>query len=137
MGRADRNGRRRTLRADMFRPIADGRYPVMLSYGPYAKGLAMQEAYKSQGLRIVKAAPDMLEGSSNNHQNWELFDPEKWVPDGYVLVRVDSRGAGRSPGYLDNWSPREAKDIALCVDWAGVQPWSAARSGCTAYPITR
>ena len=89
----------------------------------------MQEGYKSQWLRIVKSAPEVLEGSSNKYQNWELFDPEKWVPDGYVLVRVDSRGAGRSPGYLEVWSPREAKDIALCVDWAGVQPWSNGKVG--------
>ena len=27
------------LRADVFRPIAAGRYPVLLSYGPYGKGL--------------------------------------------------------------------------------------------------
>jgi predicted acyl esterase len=117
------------LRADVFRPVADGKYPVILSYGPYAKGLAMQEGYKSQWLRIVKSAPEVLEGSSNKYQNWELFDPEKWVPEGYVLVRVDSRGAGRSPGMLEVWSPREAKDIALSVDWAGVQPWSNGKVG--------
>jgi predicted acyl esterase len=117
------------LRADVFRPVADGKYPVILSYGPYAKGLAMQEGYKHAWVRIIKAAPETLEGSSNKYQNWELFDPEKWVPDGYVLVRVDSRGAGRSPGYLETWSPREAKDIALCVDWAGVQPWSNGKVG--------
>ncbi len=35
------------LRADVFRPIADGRYPVILSYGPYAKGLAFQDGYPS------------------------------------------------------------------------------------------
>jgi predicted acyl esterase len=28
------------LRADVFRPVAQGRYPVLLSYGPYAKGLS-------------------------------------------------------------------------------------------------
>jgi predicted acyl esterase len=117
------------LRADVFRPVADGKYPVILSYGPYAKGLAMQEGYKSQWLRIIKAAPEVLEGSSNKYQNWELFDPEKWVPHGYVLVRVDSRGAGRSPGYLETWSPREAQDIATSVDWAGVQPWSNGKVG--------
>ena len=27
------------LRADVFRPIGNGKYPVILSYGPYAKGL--------------------------------------------------------------------------------------------------
>jgi uncharacterized protein len=117
------------LRCDVFQPVADGQYPVIMSYGPYAKGLAMQEGYKHAWLRIVRDAPETLEDSTNKYQNWELFDPEKWVPDGYVLVRVDSRGAGRSPGYLETWSPREAKDIALCVDWAGVQPWSNGRVG--------
>src|SRR5437868_954917 len=115
------------LRADVFRPVADGKYPVIMSYGPYAKGLSMQEGYKSQWLRIVKAAPEVLEGSSNKYQNWELFDPEKWVPDGYILVRVDSRGAGRSPGQLEVWSPREAKDIANCVEWCGTQGWSSGK----------
>jgi uncharacterized protein len=35
------------LRADVFRPAAPGRYPVLLSYGPYAKGLAFQDGYPS------------------------------------------------------------------------------------------
>ncbi|MGB6547517.1 MAG: CocE/NonD family hydrolase, partial [Xanthobacteraceae bacterium] len=75
------------LRADVFRPAADGRYPVILSYGPYAKGLAFQDAYKGNWVRLIKAAPEVLQGSSNKYQNWELIDPEKWVPDGYVCLR--------------------------------------------------
>ena len=31
------------LRADVFRPVQEGRYPVVLSYGPYGKGLAFQD----------------------------------------------------------------------------------------------
>src|SRR5215204_641528 len=31
------------LGADVFRPVKDGRYPALLSYGPYAKGLAFQD----------------------------------------------------------------------------------------------
>ena len=117
------------LRADVFRPLAEGKHPVILSYGPYAKGLSMQDAYKHAWLRIVKANPAIETGSSNKYQNWELLDPERWVPDGYVLVRVDSRGAGRSPGHLDPWSAREAKDLAACVEWAGAQPWSNGKVG--------
>ena len=117
------------LRADVFRPVAEGKYPVILSYGPYAKGLAFQEGYKSAWLRLTKAFPDFAEGSSNKYQNWELVDPEKWVPDGYAIVRVDSRGAGRSPGHLDVWSPREAKDLHDCVEWAGTQSWSNGKVG--------
>jgi predicted acyl esterase len=117
------------LRADVFRPVADGQYPVILSYGPYAKGLAFQEGYKSAWTRMTTAYPETAQGSSNKYQNWELVDPEKWVPDGYAIVRVDSRGAGRSPGFLDVWSPREAKDLHDCVEWAGTQPWSSGRVG--------
>ena len=117
------------LRADVFRPAGDGRYPVILSYGPYAKGLAFQDGYKGNWARLIKAAPEVLVGSSNKYQVWELVDPEKWVPDGYACVRVDSRGAGRSPGVIDIWSPREAQDLYQCIEWAGTQSWSNGKVG--------
>ena len=117
------------LRADVFRPIGEGRYPVILSYGPYAKGLAFQEGYKGNWARLTKAAPEVLQGSTNKYQNWELVDPEKWVPDGYVCLRIDSRGAGRSPGVIDVWSPRETLDHYHSVEWAGTQAWSNGKVG--------
>ncbi len=117
------------LRADVFMPLKEGKYPVILSYGPYAKNLSFQEGYKSQWLRVVKGAPNVLEGSSNTYQNWELVDPEKWVPDGYAIVRVDSRGTGCSPGVVDPWGPRETKDIYHSVEWAGTQAWSNGKVG--------
>ena len=49
--------------------------------------------------------------------------------DGYACVRVDSRGAGRSPGFIDHFSPRETKDFYDCIEWAGVQPWSNGKVG--------
>jgi predicted acyl esterase len=117
------------LRADVFRPLAQGKHPVIVSYGPYAKGLEFQSGYKHNWARLIKAAPEVLEGSSNKYQNWELVDPEKWVPEGYAIVRVDSRGAGRSPGFLDCWSPREAKDLYDCIEWAGTRAWSNGKVG--------
>jgi predicted acyl esterase len=117
------------LRADVYRPTTEGRYPVILSYGPYAKGLAFQEAYAPQWDKMVAEHPDVAAGSTNKYQNWEVVDPEKWVPDGYVCVRVDSRGAGRSPGVIDVWSPREARDFHDCVEWAAGQPWSSGKVG--------
>ena len=117
------------LRADVFRPDGPGRYPVILSYGPYAKGLAFQEGYADQWRLMTEEHPDVARGSSNIHQNWEVVDPEKWVPDGYACVRVDSRGAGRSPGLLDPFSRRETQDLYECIEWAAAQPWSTGKIG--------
>ncbi len=117
------------LRADVYRPIEEGKSPVILSHGPYAKGIAFQEGYKDQWERMEKNHPDVAAGSTNKYQNYEAMDPEKWVPDGYVCVRVDSRGAGRSPGYIDHFSPRETKDLFDCIEWAAIQPWSNGKIG--------
>ena len=117
------------LRADVFRPPGPGPWPVLLTYGPYAKGLAFQEGYPSAWQRMVAEHPDVASGSSNRYQNWEVVDPEKWVPEGYACVRVDSRGAGRSPGFIDPFSPRETRDFHDCIEWAGVQPWSNGKVG--------
>jgi predicted acyl esterase len=117
------------LRADVFAPAAPGRYPVIMTYGPYAKGLAFQDGYPSAWQRMIAEHPDVAYGSSNRYQNWEVVDPEKWVPHGYACVRVDSRGAGRSPGYIDHFSPRETRDFHDCIEWAAVQPWSTGKIG--------
>jgi predicted acyl esterase len=117
------------LRADVYRPIAAGKYPVILTYGPYGKWLHFPQLYKDQWERMCRDQPDVPAGSSNKYQAWEVVDPEKWVPDGYAVVRVDSRGAGRSPGVIDIWSHREAMDLAQCVEWAGAQPWSNGKVG--------
>lgn len=117
------------LRADVFRPPGDGRFPVLLTCGPYAKGLAFQDGYPSAWQRMAERHPDVTAGSSNRYQNWEVVDPEKWVPDGYVCVRVDSRGCGRSPGYVQHFSPRETQDFKQCIEWAGEQAWSNGRVG--------
>ena len=117
------------VRADVYRPTADGKYPVILSYGPYGKWLHFEDLYTDQWRRMAEQHPDVVAGSTNKYQNWEVVDPEKWVPDGYACVRVDSRGAGRSPGFLDIWSAREAKDLHDCVEWAAQQPWSTGKVG--------
>ena len=117
------------LRADVFRPVFKGRYPVILSYGPYAKGLAFQDGYPSAWKRMADLHPDVTAGSSNLYQSWEVVDPEKWVPHDYACVRVDSRGCGCSPGFIDHFSPRETKDFYDCIEWAAAQPWSNGKIG--------
>jgi len=117
------------LRADVYRPDDGGEHAVIITYGPYAKGLPFQEGYPSAWDRMAEKHPDVTAGSTNKYQNWEVVDPEKWVPDGYVCVRVDSRGTGRSPGQIDHFSPRETSDFAECIEWAGKQSWSNGKVG--------
>jgi uncharacterized protein len=117
------------LKADVFRPIGNGKYPVIITYGPYAKGLSFQEGYPGAWNIMIAARPDVPYGSTNKYQNWEVLDPEKWVPDGYVAIRVDSRGCGCSPGFVDCFAPRETEDFYQCIEWAAIQPWSNGKVG--------
>lgn len=117
------------LRADVYRPEEDGPYPVILTHGPYAKWLHFADAVPYAWEALGEQYPETRVGTTSRYQNWEVVDPERWVPDGYVCIRVDSRGAGRSQGFLDPWSPRETEDMYQCIEWAGEQPWSNGKVG--------
>jgi predicted acyl esterase len=103
------------LKADLFRPDAPGRFPVLVEISAYEKD------------KLWVPAPEIAE--SNPYMNWETGDPEWWCPRGYVLVRVDSRGSGKSPGYGRPWSRQENLDFYDSIEWAGVQPWSNGNVG--------
>ena len=75
------------LRADVFLPEKEGKYPVVIALGPYAKGLSFQTGYKGSWDRMIAAYPEIAEGTTAKYANWELLDPEKWTRDGYVCLR--------------------------------------------------
>jgi uncharacterized protein len=111
-----------TLRADVYRPKTDAPVPVIMTLGPYGKGVMYQDHYKAMWDWLIAQHPDLLPGSTRSFMAWETVDPETWVPWGYAVVRVDSRGACRSPGMLDIFSPRETLDYYHAIEWA----WHAA-----------
>lgn len=111
------------IRYDVYRPSLEGRYPVIITYGPYSKGMHFSQSYGLFWKRIKEAYPEILEGTSGKYLNWETVDPEKWVPEGYAVVKVDSRGTGRSEGVIDSCSDREAQDFYDCIEHVAVQPW--------------
>lgn len=119
------------LRADVFLPVAEGRYPVLMSSGPYGKGASFRDSRPYAWNDLVTKHPAAGSRTSNKHQAWEVPDPELWTTFGYAIVRVDSRGAGRSPGRLDIWSVQEARDYYECIEWAARQPWSTGKIGLT------
>ena len=117
------------MRSDIYRPLGDAPCPVIMTYGIYAKGLSYQEGYPMQWAKMVGDHPEILTMSSNKYQNWETTDPECWVPHGYAVIRVDSRGAGWSPGFMDPACHQEIEDLYECIEWAGTQPWSNGKVG--------
>ena len=117
------------LRADVFLPKDDGKYPVIMTYGPYGKGLAFQEGYKMAWERLTGTYPEAARDTTAQYENWETVDPEHWTTDGYICIRVDGRGSGRSPGMVNVWAPREVQDFHDCIEWAAAQPWSNGKVG--------
>jgi len=117
------------LRGDIYRPCSDGPHPAILAMGPYGKSVHFSDGYPQQWSWITEQKPEVLDGSSNKYQNFEVCDPEKFVPDGFACVRIDSRGAGRSPGYLNPWSLREAEDLYECIEWCARLDWCNGKIG--------
>jgi predicted acyl esterase len=115
------------LKADVFRPDADGKFPTILNLGPYQKDK-------------LWVPPPTLEEKPTPSMNWETVTPEWWVPKGYAAVRVDGRGSGKSPGQCEPWSLAEAIDFYDAIEWAAAQPWCNGKvglSGISYYAINQ
>jgi putative CocE/NonD family hydrolase len=116
------------LRADIFRPVKDGKDPVILSYGPYAKSLAFQDGYPSAWQRMADKHPDVTAGSSNLYQSWEVVDPESGCRT-ITYACASTLAAPDAAGLHRSFLPARNKDFYDCIEWAGVQPWSNGKVG--------
>ncbi|MEY2927919.1 MAG: hypothetical protein RL367_2396 [Pseudomonadota bacterium] len=118
--------------ADVFRPAEDGQHPVIMSQSVYGKAFyhecicSEEEALEKERLedRFFSGNPDGLQ-----YENHETVDTSAWVPEGYVCIRVDGRGVGKSPGVQAPWSVQEAADYYDAIEWAGTQDWSNGNVG--------
>ncbi|HEY1891913.1 MAG TPA: CocE/NonD family hydrolase [Steroidobacteraceae bacterium] len=89
----------------VYLPRAQGRFPAVLQYEPYAGGGSgpwSQDAWWPAGM---------------------------WLDNGYAVVFASVRGSGCSQGALDVFGPHEGPDGAAIVDWIGTQSWSDRRVG--------
>ena len=119
------------LRINVYRPDKEGRFPVVMLHGPYGKDTrdADAPAYKDAWEKLTAKYPDLCKQSSCRFVRWEAPDPERWVPDGYIIIHADSRGSNASAGMIDPFSPRETEDFATLITWASRQPWSNGKVG--------
>ena len=104
------------LYADVFRPNFRGKVPVILNTGPYQKDK-------------LWLPPKDLEEDANPYMNWETVNPEWWCPRGYACVRVDVRGAGKSPGKSDPSSYQEGLDAYDAIEWIAKRDWCSGKVG--------
>ena len=127
------------LLADVFRPIAEGKYPTVMSLGAYGKDryrgvICNQEdllAHEEMEDRYFEGNPmeNLPMFGTQTTERSELANTMDWVPRGYVVVRVDGRGAGKSPGVFEQFSLQEAKDYYDAIEWVAKQPWSNGNVG--------
>jgi len=118
--------------ADVFRPDDDEPHPIVINQGFYGKSFdhgiigSDEEARHKEVLedRYFTGNPDGLQ-----YENHESVDSSVWVPKGYVCIRVDARGVGRSPGLQAPFSVQQAEDYFDAIEWAGTQPWSNGNVG--------
>src|SRR5262245_13647481 len=121
-----------TVDKDVRIPMRDGSYLVADVYRP--EGRATQEARPRESLgspegragekfpvlmslsAYLKELQHLPHGAPFTHQ--ERPEPDWWVPRGYILVFVDTRGTGKSPGKTDIWSAQEARDYYDAIEWA-------------------
>ncbi len=105
------------LYADIFRPdIATEKFPAIANITVYNKDK-------------LWIPPSDLEEEANPYMNWEAANPLWWVPRGYVCVRIDSRGTGKSPGRCEPSSYQESVDFYDCIEWLAKQEWCSGNLG--------
>ncbi|CAK7207047.1 hypothetical protein SEUCBS139899_009855 [Sporothrix eucalyptigena] len=132
------------LLADVFRPAGDGRHPVIVRLGVYGRAFdcgavvdessaqASEEREDAWHTKKVHSSTDVAKDIIPPNELYEnmvsanVFD---WVPRGYVCLRVDARGVGKTPGVIDPLSAEEAHDYCDVIAWAAEQPWSNGRVG--------
>ena len=116
------------LRADVYRPdVRDAnneqtRFPVLISLSAYQKSM------------------DRILPHIRPFTHVERPEPEWWTARGYILVFIDTRGTGASPGKADIWSMQEARDLYDAIEWSARQDWSSGKiglAGVSYYAITQ
>jgi uncharacterized protein len=110
------------LYADIYRPSDSDegvKVPAIICWSPFGK--------KFNGIESLKLMTPwdlgMPEGTLSGLEKFEAPDPADWVPRGYAIVNVDSRGAFDSEGVMAIMGTQEAEDGYDVIESIAQQPW--------------
>ncbi|KAI0476579.1 Alpha/Beta hydrolase protein [Xylariaceae sp. FL0804] len=117
------------LYCDIYRPPgsddAAAKVPALLCWSPFGKkfnGLMSLRLMTPWNLGI----PD---GTLSGLEKFEAPDPADWVPRGYAVINVDSRGSGDSEGVMVIMGTQEAEDGYDAIEAVARLPWCSGRVG--------
>ncbi len=97
------------LAVDVYRPVTDGRYPVLLSLSPYSKDIQQKPPQWSHAIESGATA--------------------FYVGNGYIHVIAQGRGAGRSQGQWRWFDDKESTDGYDLIEWIAAQQWCDGNVG--------
>ncbi len=111
------------LAVKIIRPAASGRFPAIVSYGPYHMLERPPEKWETVNQWIGGAANPAI--PADPLQYYAYF-----AQRGYAMVEFDARGTDNSGGYTtDMYSDPERQDGYDMVEWIASQPWSNGNVG--------
>ncbi len=114
------------LCGDIYRPDAEGRFPVLLAFAPHNKDLQTPDA--------TERAPAI--GPQPAYSAWwmgaqEAGDTRFFVSRGYAHATFNPRGIGKSDDGPDVESPwiGARYDVYDVIEWLAAQPWCDGNVG--------
>lgn len=117
------------LAVNVYRPQKGGKFPVIMSFGPYGKDDSPHGYSVTKFEFSVEAGLSIGKLPISEATPFEAPDPAFWVPNDYVLIHVDTRGFFKSEGEKQVHSEIETMDYCEVVEWASTQEWSSGNVG--------
>jgi len=114
------------LFVNLFRPTADGSYPVIMSVTPYGKD-KLRDCLTTFFMRLSGVKFGKL--NCSRLTGFEAPDPVYWVQQGYIVLQADVRGMHKSEGQAGVLRQQDAEDYYDLIEWAAAQPWCTGRVG--------
>ncbi|KAI8663611.1 hypothetical protein NCS57_00962600 [Fusarium keratoplasticum] len=111
------------LRADVFRPVGDQKFPALLAFSPYGKSGTVGFF----DLSFICGRAGVPQERLSGFESFEAPDPAEWTQHDYAVVNVNSRGILGSEG-LHRWhGVGEGQDGHDTIEHIAQLPWCNGR----------
>jgi len=114
------------LYGDIYRPTnSTDLVPAILCWSPFGKKF---NGIDSLGF-MTPWSLGIPQGTLSGLEKFEAPDPADWVPRGYAIINIDSRGAFDSEGTMCIMGSQEAQDGYDVIELLAQMPWCNGKVG--------